>query len=325
MPLTLLDVASVEHAPMAKAVLMAMFESVLPSPMEQLPIENATSLGQKTVRMTDGGSPSTRHLNAAVAEYSAKFSDRIETLKIIENKVTIDKVLLEVKDYIQDPLALQMKAYSAVIKSKVNELFINGDPGADPTTPAGLHYRLSNDGTFVGQSVNAAGLDVDASDANRLTWLDHIDEAITLANGVPDFAIVNRQTWIRFRSALRALKLLDNTRDQFDRVVMVYGSVKILDAGQKVSGVIDNLAADQIIANDGQTSIFGTASSTPMYFVRTGGEEGVRLLQLHSLRTQKLGLDPGDPGQYVIDVTWPIGFATPTKFCISSVQGLDIS
>ena len=69
MALTLLDVAAVEHAPMAKAVLMAMFESVLPSPMEQLPIETATSLSQKTVRMTDGGSPSTRHLGAAVAEY----------------------------------------------------------------------------------------------------------------------------------------------------------------------------------------------------------------------------------------------------------------
>ena len=61
-----------------------------------------------------------------------------------------------------------------------------------------------------------------------------------------------------------------------------------------------------------------------MYFFATG-EEGVRLLQLHPLRVTKVGLDPGDPGQFVVDITWPIGFLIPQKFALASVQGLDIT
>src|SRR5574341_1041251 len=101
MALTMLDLAAIEQRPLKKAVLMAFFESQLPSPMEQLPIEPATALSQKTVRLTDAGTPSTRNLGDAVAAYNATFSAREETLKLLENKVTRNKVLLDVKSYIQ--------------------------------------------------------------------------------------------------------------------------------------------------------------------------------------------------------------------------------
>lgn len=326
MAITLLDAASLSQKPLQKAILMAMFQSQLPSPVEQLNVKGVSSLGARTVRLTDGGSPSTRNIGDAVAAYQAKFSDREETLKIIENKVTIDKVLLEIKDYIQDPLALQMKTYALVVKNTINDLLINGDPTVDPTQPAGLHFRLNNDAIFSGQSVNAAGLNVDASDANRLQWLDYIDETITLCNGGnPQVVVVNRQTWIKFRSALRALKLLDTTRDQFDRVIMQYGDTKIINAGQKPANILTPAASGQVIGDDTQTSIFGTASTTPMYFLQTSGEDAIELLQLHPLRVTKVGLDTTNPGQYVVDVTWPVGFSLPQRFCVASLQGLDIT
>lgn len=326
MALTMLDLAAIEQRPLKKAVMISMFESQLPSPMEQLPVEGAQGLSQTVIRLTDAGLPTTRNLGEAVAQYKAVFADRQETLKIIENKVTLDKVYLDIKTYVQDPLALQMKVYSQVVKNKINDLFINGDPTTDVSDPAGIYFRLNNDPTFNGQSIDAASLDVDASDANRNAWLNYIDEAMTLCGGGdPDIVVVNRQTWVALRAALRTLKLFDTTRDQYDREIMTYGRVKIIQAGQKPANVLDATAAGQVIGNDTQTSVHGRTTTTPMYFFQTKGEDGVKLLQLHALRMTRIGIDPGDPGQYVLDFTWPIGFCFPQQFCVSSVQGLDIT
>ena len=322
----MLDVAAIEQKPLKKAIIMAMFKGVLPSPMDFLPLGNANALSQQVSRLSDAGAPSTRNINEAVAAYNAKFTTGTETLKIIENKIQIDKVLLDVKTYIQDPLTLQIKTYSAVVRNTVNDLLINGDPGSDPTQPAGLFQRLASDALFVDQGVDAGALDVDNNDANRLSWLNYIDEAIELCGGgKPDICIVNRQTWRAFRAAQRTLKTLDTTRDQFDRVIMQYGGVKFLNAGQKPANILDSSAAGQVIGDDAQTDIFGNASSTPMYFLSLEASEGVRLLQLHPLRVTRVGLNPADPGQFIVDVTWPIGFLIPQKFALSSVQGLDIT
>jgi hypothetical protein len=322
----MLDMAAIEQKPLKKAIIMAMFKGVLPSPMEQLPVSNANALSQQVTRLTDAGAPSTRNINDTVAAYQAKFTTGTETLKIIENKVEIDKVLLDVKTYVQDPLALQIKTYSAVVRNTVNDLLINGDPGADETQPAGLQFRLAGDALFLNQGVDANGLDVDNADAERYSWLNYVDEAIELCGGgKPDICIVNRQTWRAFRAALRVLKQLDTTRDQFDRVIMQYGNTKFINAGQTPANVLTSAASGQVIGDDTQTDIFGNATSTPMYFLSTAGEDGCKLLQLHPLRVTRVGINPNDPGKYVIDVTWPIGFLLPQKFCLSSVQGLDIT
>jgi len=324
--LTMLDMAAIQQKPLVKGIMMAMFKGVLPSPMEQLPVKTVGALAQRVSRLTDAGAPSTRNINEAVAVYAAHFTTGTETLKIIENKIPIDKVLLAEKNHIQDPMTLQTKTYSSVVRNTVNDLLINGDPVADESNPAGLQYRLGNDAMFLNQCVDANALDVDNSDTERNLWLDHIDEAITLCGGGnPDICIVNRQTWIKFRSALRVLKLLDTTKDQFDRLIMRYGNVRIINAGQLPANVLTSAAAGQVIGDDTGTSVFGTATSTPMYFLDTRSEEGCKLLQLHPLKVTRVGLDASDPGQFVVDVTWPIGFHLPQKFCVSSVQGLDIT
>lgn len=326
MALTMLDMAAIEQKPLKKAIMKAMFKGVLPSPMEQLPVETANALTQQVTRLTSAGSPSTRNINDTVSAYEAKFTTGVETLKIIENKIEVDKVLLDVKTYIQDPLSLQVTTYSAVIRNTVNHLLINGNPTADETQPAGLHYRLQNDAMFLNQGVDANGLATYTNEATALSWLNLIDEGIELCGGgAPDICVVNRQTWRGFRAALRRNKLLDTTRDQFDRVIMQYGTTKFINAGQKPDNVLDSSAAGQVIGDDTQTSIFGTASSTPMYFLSTAAEEGCKLLQLHPLRVTRVGINPNDPGKFVIDVTWPIGFLLPQKFCLSSVEGLDIT
>jgi hypothetical protein len=324
--LTMLDMAAISQKPLVKGVMMAMFKGRLPSPMERLPVKTTTALSQRVSRLTDAGAPTTRNINETVTVYSAHFTTGVETLKIIENKILIDKVLLAEQNHIQDPIVLQTKTYASVVRNTVNDLLINGDPVADESQPAGLQYRLGNDSMFLNQCVDAGSLDVDANEATRLSWLDYLDEAITLCGGGnPDICIVNRQTWIKFRSALRAQKLLDTTRDQFDRVIMQYGNLAILDAGQVPASVLVSTAAGQVILDDGITDVFGNTTVTPMYLLDTKSDEGCKLLQLHGLKVTKLGLDHSDPGQFVVDVTWPIGFHIPQKFALSSVQGLDIT
>lgn len=325
MALNALDLAVLEKDALKKGVMLAMFKSALPSPMDFLPVENAQSLTQQVIRMTDPGTPSTRNLNDTVTAYQAQFTRGAETLKIIENKVVIDPTFLDIKTYVQDPITTQIKAYAKVVRTTINDLLINGDPGSDVTQPAGFDYRLRNDADFNGQNIDGNNLDVDGSDANRLTWLDNIDEAIQQANSIANQIVVNKQTHLKLRSALRALKILDTTRDQFDRKIFTYGDSKIIDAGQKPAGVITGLAADQVIPDDTTTSIAGTASTTPMYFVNTVDEEAVKLLQLHPFKVTKLGINPNAPNENVTDIKWVIGFLVPQKFSIAGLDGLNIS
>ena len=325
MALNALDLAVLEKDSLKKGIMLAMFKSQLPSPMDQLPVENVQSLSQQVIRMTDPGTPSTRNLNDTVTAYQAQFTRGVETLKIIENKVVLDPTFLDVKTYVQDPITTQTKAYARVVRNTINDLFLNGDPGSDVTQPAGLDYRLRNDADFNGQAIDGNALNVDGSDANRLSWLDLIDQSIQQANGIADLCILNKQTHLKLRSALRALKLLDTTKDQFDRKMFMYGDTKLIDAGQKPAGIISGAAADQIIGDDAVTGIFGDASTTPMYFINTKGDESVKLLQLHPFRVKNLGINPNNPAEVVIQVKWVIGFLVPQKFSISSLDGLDIS
>ena len=326
MALTALDLAVLEKDPLKKGIMLAMFKGQLPSPLDLLPVENAQSLTQEVIRMTDAGTPSTRNLNDSVASYQAKFARGAETLKIIENKITLDPTFLDIKTYVQDPIGLQTQAYGKVVRTTIIDLLINGDPGSDVTQPAGLDYRLRNDADFNGQAIDSSKIDIspDTSDANRNSFLNFFDEAIQICNGMGDLAIINRQTLIGIRALLRVLKLLDTTKDQFDRKIMVYGDTKLVDAGLKPAGVITAGVADQVIGHDTATGIFGDGTSTPMYLMNISGEESCKLLQLHPFRVQKLGINVNNPAEWVVDVKWPIGFLTPTKFSIASVDSLGL-
>lgn len=321
--ITLMDLAVADAKPLRKAILYSMFQSRLVTPIEVLPIKSASSLTQTIIRITDYGTPATRNLDETASAYSAQFADKTETLKIIENTIKIDPTHLDIKTYVQDPVEMRVQAYSKALKAYTNDLFINGDPTVVASQPSGLAFRFANDAYFSGQGVNAGGLDVDASDINMYQWLDYVDEAIDLANGQPDYMVVNRQTFNRFRSVLRRQKLFDTTRDQFDRTVLQYGGVKIINSGMKASGLLSAAPTGQVIGNNTSTSVFGTTNTTPMYFLSTGAN-GVSILQLHPMRVKRLGIDPGEPSQSVIAIKWPMGFLVEDRFAVSSVQGLTI-
>lgn len=325
--LSMLDAAALQQPDMMKKIMDAMFKGTLPTPMEYIPTASAQALSAQIVRITDAGSPAVRDINAEPAVYKASLTTGVENLKIIANTQIVDKVLLEQKNFVTDPLEVQTRTYAQAVRAFMNHLLINGNPGTTVAEPSGLDYRLRNDATFIGQSMDGNSLALLAvTDAEMATWLELIDNAIARLRGQCDMIIVNLQTWLKFRSALRTAKLLATTRDSFDREITMYGTVKMIDAGQKPAGLVTGAAADQVIGNDTQTSIFDAAvtASTPMYFLSTNSEEGFRILQMHPLRVERFPPSSGNPSSHVLDWTWPVGFYTPIKFCIASVQELKL-
>jgi hypothetical protein len=214
----------------------------------------------------------------------------------------------------------------------VNDLFINGDPTTNVKNPTGLKYRSENDARFWGgattgndrgQVLDANNFDIDANAVNQAAWLDKIDDVIYRVDAhKPSFCVMNKQTLMKLRSTLRALKLLDTTKDQFDRRIDVYADCPLLDIGVKAAGAILGDAANQVIPNNTETSPFqATANTTSLYFVRTG-DAYVQGLQMGALATNDLGQLKDSPHLVRTNIQWVLGFYVGQARSFSRLAGL---
>jgi len=332
--MTLAESAAIEQKKLRKGVLLAFYQDTLPSPVERVPFEDVESLNVPVAMLAQADAPTLRLINEAPQAWDARFDQFSETLKVIENTLVHDPVVLMQKNLVVDPRQQKITAYQRQLQYLVNELLINGDPSSDPRNPAGLLYRLDNEAKFAGQTVDCSqagpvGLNVDASDANRLLWLDYIDDGLyRIDGGNPTFFAMNRQTHLKFRSALRALKMLDTTKDQFDREITSYRGVPFLDTGPTAAASLTG--ATQVIADDTETAPSAATNTTSMYAVKTGSDHFMGLQMGGGLDVRHFGEATAMSGTTLIlqDVTrfrWVLGFYTGHPRCIVRVCGLDIS
>ncbi len=322
----LIESALHEKNPALKEVYEGMFKGRLPSHSEYIPRTTVDTFGPKSLHLTLTDRPTTRNLNAPAGSYRAKWSDRSETIKVIQDSLKIDIEQTEVS-YMsgQDPIDLNLRQYGRDLLALENELILTGDPSADDTVPAGLQFRFNNDATLIGQAVDANNLDIDASDANRFSFLEFLDESHELCGGgVVDIMCMNRQTWRKFRAALRVLRILDNHQDQFDRMVNTYNGAMFCNPGLRPENQLSAAPAGQIIPVDTTTSVFGDANTTPIYNISHKGKEGLRVLQVHGLKTDRLGRNPENVTEVVVDMRSTLGLFLPTKFCVSLLDGLNV-
>lgn len=322
----LVESALHEKNPALKEVYEGMFRGKLPAPCDYIPRTTVDSFGPKSLHLTHTDTPTTRNLNAAAGSYRAKWSDRTETIKVIQDALKIDIEQTEVA-YMsgQDPLDLNLRQYGTDLKALENELVLRGDPDTDDTKPAGLFYRFDNDATLLSQAVDGNSLDIDANDANRFAFLELLDESHELCGGgQPDIMAMNRQTWRKFRAALRQLRVLDTTQDQFDRQVQTYNGVKFCNPGLKPADQLSSAASGQIIPVDDLTGVYGDASTTPIFNISTTGKEGFRIIQVHGLKTERIGRNPANTTEVVLDMRSTLGIFLPTIFCVSLLDGLDV-
>lgn len=318
MPVTLMEEMAISQPKLRKGIIQTLVESVMLQ--DRIPYETTGALSLPVTYLSGIPTVPLRHLNEAATSVEATHNQLVETLHIFDTDIDIDPVLLDNKNQIQPIEVVQTKAITRALGYRINDLAINGSPIVDAREPMGIKYRLENDVRFNGQTVNAdtnttpVGVSPAAADANFLTLLNKLDELFYLLEFGPNtLLLTNRQTVLTLWAGLRKLKLLDTTRDQFDREIAVYRGVPIIDIGFKASAAIDGqpdaaaAAVNQIIGNNSDTPTGGgsnayTASNT-MYAVRLGDEYCMGLQQT-AMVVKPIGQIHTSPHYHRTNIRW---------------------
>ena len=332
MAVTLVDMAMLEKNPLRKGIINAMIEE--PFVIDRIPWENTNALNCTVTYISGVPVVSFRNINEAPANVEASVSQFQETLKVMEVNIDVDWVLTKPGNLVQNPRTVQTEAVSKGLAYTINDLFINGDPTANPKNPTGLKYRLVNDARYLqGDTTgDSRGQIVDTNTCNLantanynttgLAFLDKFDEAIYKIDGHrPSMALMNRQTLLRVRSLLRGARLLDQTKDQFDRKIDTYSDIPLLDIGVKAEGALLGQAANQILGNNNETSqIVATANTSSIYLVRTGASY-TQGLQMGGLETIDLGQLKDSPHLVRTNLRWILGFYVGQPRAIARLCG----
>ncbi len=324
MPITLLDELALEQNKLRAGIIQALVEQVMLQ--DRVPYETTGNMNVSVTYLSDVPTVPLRFINETPAGSQAKFAQLQETLHVLDTDIDIDPVLIANKNQVMPVEVAQVKAVSASIGYRANDLTVNGDPGADARQPLGLKIRLRDDVRFNGQTVNATGSAVEldcrptATDADLLTWLNKLDELHNLLRNKTSAFLVNQQTILNLWAGLRKLKLLDTTKDQFDREINMYRGVPFLDVGYKETGAINGSPSaagqlgDQIIGNDSHS--FAAAgdpgpgnganaytNTSPIYGV-VFGEDMYMGLQQEAMRVKPYGETPDPPHFHRTNIRW---------------------
>jgi len=126
---------------------------------------------------------------------------------------------------------------------------------------------------------------------------------------------MNKKMLLALRSILRKEKLLDNTRDMFDRIVDVYQGVKLADIGVKAD------QTTEIITSTEELEAAGAAESTSIYAVKFGIGELLWGIQEYPLEVTDKGLLEATP-VYRTELDWPLGLALADPRSIGRLYGI---
>lgn len=338
MPITLLDEMAISQPQLRKGIIQTLVENVMM--MDRLPMETVGALQLPVTYLSGVPTVPLRHINETPSAVQATFNQLVETLHIFDTDIDIDPVLMANKHQIQPVEVTQTQAVTKALGYRFNDLMINGDPTVDAREPVGLKYRLTNDVRYNGQTINAdsnttpVGVSPAAADANFLTLLNKLDELFYLLEfGKGTVLIVNRQAVLTMWAGLRKLKLLDTTRDQFDREIGVYRGVPIIDIGFKASAAITGqpdvaaAATNQIIGNNADTPTGGGSNaytaSTVMYAARLG-EDYAMALQQEAMHVKPLGETHDPPHYFRTNIRWVVNpLVSFQKRAIARLVGFD--
>jgi len=299
MPLTLADMAVLEERKLRRGIIAALAKV---SPLASaIPFENAGALNVTVVEMEELVTPSHRLLNADSTEATGKVGQRIHGLKILSNYFDIDRQLLDEPNMVQDPRTVQTQMYTRAVSYQLANLFINGDAATNVTEPNGLAWYFTNDPRLANQDIDGSGVGkinpLIANDAVRAKLLDTIEDAFSrMDGGQPDAIITNRQIINAISSAARNLKLLDVTRDAFDRQIRTYMGIPLIDAGVKPAGARLREASNQVIT-------CGSTTDGAIYFVKWGAEYLLGI-QKKPLEVVNLGISNAAPTKFRVFFEW---------------------
>lgn len=303
---TLAELSKIETDTLRKSVIdTLLMESNL---MQLIPWETIGQLATTIVRVQDLPSVGFRKINEGYAATMGHFEQKVENISLMGCYMDCDKAIARAKNTIADARAIMQVMALKGAAYKFNDKFINGDPNTDPEEFKGLQKRVGDvyaDG-FTDQYIDNAGTSGDGillSTGESHNFLNKLDQLIYSIKGHnPDFLIMNKKMLLALRSVLRKEKLLDNTRDMFDRIVDVYQGSRLIDIGVKAD------QTTEIITSTETLEAAGAAESTSIYAVKFGIGELLWGIQEYPLEVEDKGLLEATP-VYRTELDWPLGLA----------------
>lgn len=316
---TLGELSKIETDPLRKSVVdIFLMESDV---MQFVPWETIGTLATTIVRMQDLPSIGFRKINEGYAATMGRFEQRTENISLMGCYMDCDKAIARAKNTIADARAIAQVMAMKATAYKFNDKFINGDPATDPEEFKGIQKRVDDvvaEG-FSDQYLNNAGTSGDGillSDAESYNFLNKLDELIYSMRGhQPDMLLMNKKMLLALRSLLRKTKLLDNSKDMFDRRIDMYSGCRLVDIGVKAD------QTTEIITNTETLEAAGAAESTSIYAVKFGIGEYLWGIQEYPLEVEDKGLLEATP-VYRTELDWPLGLALVDPRAVGRLCGI---
>ena len=316
---TLAELSKIETDTLRKSVIdTLLMESNV---MQLVPWETIGQLATTIVRVQDLPSIGFRKINAGYSATIGHFEQKVENISLMGCYMDCDKAIARAKNTIADARAIAQVMALQGVAYKFNDKFINGDPATDPEEFKGLQKRVDDvvaEG-YTGQYINNAGtsgdgINLDATE--RHNFLDKLDELIYAIKGhQPDMLFMNKKCLLAVRSLLRREKLLDSTKDMFDRRVDVYSGCQLIDIGTAADQTTD------IITSTETLEAAGAAESTSIYAVKFGIGELLWGIQEYPLEVEDKGLLEASP-VYRTELDWPLGLALADPRAVGRLCGI---
>lgn len=241
--------------------------------LDRMVFDNAISPGTGGSTLVYGytqlKSPSTAAVRQLNTEYTPGEAKRVEkTAKavIMGGSFEVDRVLQNTSGAV-DELAFQAQQKIKATANYFHNLVINGTSagsGAGYVANTFDGLRKSLDGTS-----NEFATDIDLSDASKLdenasAFVDLLDQLVHAVDGDVSMLLMNSAMLLKVRAAARRCGYYDRTTDGFGRVVEMFGTIPLMDAGKYFNGTA---SVDAIATSTATASLPGTSS---IYAVNIG-------------------------------------------------------
>lgn len=234
--------------------------------LDRLVFDNAISPGTGGSTLTYGyvqlKTPSTAAVRAINAEYTAGEAKREEkTAKavIMGGSFEIDRVIQNTSGAV-DELAFQAQQKIKATSNYFHNLVINGTSASSgagyvANTFDGLRKLLNG-------TSNELSTDIDLSDASKLdsnsnAFIDQLDALVHAVDGDVTMLLMSADMLLKVRAAARRAGYYDRTKDDFGRVVELFGGIPLMDCGKYYNG---SASVDVIGTSTPTTSAAGTSS-----------------------------------------------------------------
>ena len=241
--------------------------------LDRLVFDNAISPGTGGSTLTYGyvqlKTPSTAAVRAINAEYTAGEAKREEkTAKavIMGGSFEIDRVIQNTSGAV-DELAFQAQQKIKATSNYFHNLVINGTSASSgagyvANTFDGLRKLLNG-------TSNELSTDIDLSDASKLdsnsnAFIDQLDALVHAVDGDVTMLLMNADMLLKVRAAARRAGYYDRTKDDFGRVVELFGGIPLMDCGKYYNGS----ASVDVIGTSTPTS--NAAGTSSIYAVSIG-------------------------------------------------------